>query len=266
MPSKTKLNIPQEKPGKTASWFGILGLVSFSTILPLNYHPHLQDVARFTWMWPFVGGFIGIIVGFFGFLLVDVVHLNQLVAAALIYSFTIWFTGFHHLDGLIDFGDGLMAHGSPQRRIEIMRDQRIGTGGLAYFFMVALITFAALTTIPAGYILLFIFIAEIAAKLGLITCCTFSDPLQDGTGRFFIEGMNLKLLLLSLAITLLVGFLTLNLTGILGIVGGLVGGIIMVLVAKIKFEKTNGDILGATNEISRMLALIFMTAVSTGLL
>lgn len=265
MPKKLKLDASQ-KPKNLQFISGVLGLVTFSTILPLNYHPNLQDVGRFTWMWPFIGGFIGIIVGLFGFILINVIHLPPLVAAALIYSFTIWFTGFHHLDGLIDFGDGIMAHGSPERRIEVMRDKRIGTGGLAYFFMVALITFTALNAIPAGYIFLFIIIAEIAAKLGLITCCTFSDSLENGVGRFFIEGMSLKLLLLSTALTLLIGFLTLNITGILGIIGGLLGGIIMALVAKIKFRKTTGDILGATNEISRIFSLIFMIGVLTGLL
>lgn len=66
----------------------------------------------------------------------DLIHLSPFIAAAPIYSFSIWFTGFHHLDGLIDFGDGMMVHGSPEKKIAVTRDKRIGTGGVAYLLMV----------------------------------------------------------------------------------------------------------------------------------
>ena len=245
---------------------GILGLISFSTIIPLHIHTSIQEMSKFTWLWPIIGGFIGILIGTLGFTLINIIHLPQLIAAGLIYSFAIWFTGFHHLDGLIDFGDGLMVHGDSRRRIEVMRDQRIGTGGLAYLFMVAIITFACITTIPSAIIFPILFISEISAKIGLITCCTFSKPFEDGTGRFFINAMNKKMLILILIITLVIGFLTLKTVGILGIIGGLLGGIIIALVARRNFEKSTGEVLGASNEISRMIALVIMILVFTGLI
>ena len=98
------------------SWKGFIGLISFSTILPLNIHTTIQEMAKFTFIWPLIGGFIGIIVGVFGWLLLNPLHLYPLLSAALIYSLAISFTGFHHLDGLVDFGDGLMAHGSSRAK------------------------------------------------------------------------------------------------------------------------------------------------------
>ncbi len=96
-----------------------MGLISFSTILPLNIHSTIPEMARFTFLWPLIGAFIGIIVGGFGWIVLDPLHLPQLLSAALIYSLAISFTGFHHLDGLVDFGDGLMAHGDPERRMRL---------------------------------------------------------------------------------------------------------------------------------------------------
>ena len=171
---------------------GFFGLISFSTILPLNIHTTIEEMALFTWIWPIIGGLIGIIVGTFGFLIVDLFHLPILIAAALIYSFSIWFTGFHHLDGLIDFGDGMMVHGSPEKKIAVMRDKRIGTGGIAYLLMVGLITFAAIGSTPLILIFYVLVISEIAAKMGIVTCATFSKAFPDGTGRPFIESMNKK--------------------------------------------------------------------------
>jgi adenosylcobinamide-GDP ribazoletransferase len=240
------------------SWQGFMGLVSFSTILPLNIHSTIPEMARFTFLWPLVGGFIGIIIGGFGWLLVVPFHLSSLLSAALIYSLAISFTGFHHLDGLVDFGDGLMAHGDPERRIEIMRDKRIGTGGLASLLTVSLITFASIATIPAVYILPTLFVSEVAAKLSLVSCATFSKPLNNGTGQYFINSMNGKLLVVSLVLTLILGFFALKYIGIIGIIGGIISGIIMVLITRRSFEYTNGDILGASNEIGRMFSLLIM--------
>ena len=260
MASKTSLRAAETKSsGNSLKEF--LGLISFSTILPLNIHTTIQEMAKFTWLWPIIGGFIGIIVGLLGYLFMDLIHIPPFIAGGLIYSFALWFTGFHHLDGLIDFGDGLMAHGDPLKKIEIMRDQRIGTGGLAYLLMVALITFASISSAPAGLIFFILLISEISAKIGLITCCTFSHSLTNGTGKSFVDAMNIKMLLLSLIIPLIIAYFTLGTLGIGGIVGGLAGGMIMALVARIKFTYSTGDVLGASNEISRMLSLVIMVSI-----
>jgi adenosylcobinamide-GDP ribazoletransferase len=247
-----------KKTDRLGGWQGFLGLVSFSTILPINIHTSIQEMAKFTWLWPLIGGFIGIIVGGFAWLMLDLLHLPALLSAALIYSLAISFTGFHHLDGLVDFGDGIMAHGDPERKIEIMRDKRIGTGGLGALLTVSLITFAAIASIPGLYIFAAIFVSEVAAKLGLVTCATFSEPLDDGTGRFFIKHMIWKFLLASLVFSLIVGFLTLKLTGIIGVIAALAAGCSITLISRRNFRWATGDVLGASNEISRMTSLVVL--------
>ena len=244
---------------------GFLGMVSFSTILPLNIHSTIPEMAKFTFIWPIIGAFIGIIAGVFGWLLVYPLHLSQLLSAALIYSLAISFTGFHHLDGLVDFGDGLMAHGDPKRKIEIMRDKRIGTGGLALLLIVSLVTVTSITSLSAVYILPAIFVSEVAAKLSLVTCATFSQPLEDGTGQYFINNMDWKLLTGSVALCIILGLLGFNYlgvtgsyTGVIGILGGLVSGLLMVPITRRNFKWTNGDILGASNEMGRMLSILFI--------
>ncbi len=257
-PGKNSLSDSQKNEHSPFSWQGFLGLISFSTILPLNIHSTIQEMAKFTFLWPLIGGFIGIIIGAFGWLLLDPLHLSPLVSAALIYSLAISFTGFHHLDGLVDCGDGLMAHGDPERRIEIMRDKRIGTGGLATLLTVSLITFTSIAAIPVVYILPALFVSEVAAKLSLVSCATFSKSLENGTGQYFIKSMNWKLWIVSIIFTIILGFLALKYVGILGIIGGLISGIIMFLITRRSFNYATGDILGASNEVGRMLSLLIM--------
>ena len=237
---------------------GIVGLISFSTIIPLNIHTTIEEMASFTWFWPIIGGLIGIFVGVIGFLSSNILHLPPLITAAIVYSFAIWFTGFHHLDGLMDMGDGLMVHGDHNKKIEVMRDMSIGTGGISLFFIIAIITFSTISAIPSSLIFLVLLISEIAAKMSLLTCATFSKSLDNGTGRFFIDSMNIPLLILSLILTSAIGFFAINITGILGIIGGLIGGAIVAIIASKHFRHITGDVLGASNEIGRAVSLIVM--------
>mgnify|MGYP005847361799 CR=1 FL=1 len=240
---------------------GLLGLLSFSIIWPINIHTSIKEMAGVTWLWPLIGGLIGIIVGTFGFAVLNVLSIDQLITAAIVYSFSISLTGFHHLDGLIDMGDALMAHGDFNKKIDIMRDSRIGTGGIAAFFIIAMITMTSISRINPDSIFFVLLISEIGAKIGLITCCTFSRPFKNGSGKFFIESMNKKLLLISLILFFVLGFVILNVMGVLGIIGGALAGIILALISRKSFYWTTGDILGASNEIARMLSLLVMTSV-----
>lgn len=253
----SKDNVDPKNHDNVAS---ILGLVTFSTILPIKVYTTVENMARITGFWPIIGGFIGIIVGAFAIILVDLLHLPTLVAAALIYCFSIWFTGFHHLDGLVDFGDGMMVHGTPEKRIDVMRDKRIGTGGIAYLLMVALVTFATLASTPISVIFYALVVSEISAKMGIITCATFSKPFPDGTGRYFIKAMNKKMLLLSFIISSALGFFIFKYSGIIGVTTGLLSGVLIAWIVKHYFKWATGDILGTSNEVARMFALVVMVA------
>lgn len=237
---------------------GFFGLISFSTILPLNIHTTIEEMAKFTWLWPMIGLMIGLVVGCFGFATVNLIHLSPFIAAALIYSFSIWFTGFHHLDGLIDFGDGLMVHGTPEKKIEVMRDKRIGTGGMANLLMVGLITFASIGSVPAASIFYILIISEMAAKMGIVGCAALSKPFPNGTGRSFIDSMDKIRLIFSIVLTSAVGFLIFNTTGVVGILTGMIAGFIVALIARRNFEYATGDVLGTSNEVARMLAILIM--------
>ena len=90
------------------------------------------------------------------------------------------------------------------------------------------------------YILL---ISEIAAKTGIITCATFSKAFPDGTGKPFIESMDKKKLLISLIISLLLGFLIFNTVGIVGVSMGFLSGVIIAFITKKSFIWATGDVL-----------------------
>ena len=89
----------------------------------------LTDCARNMWAFPLIGAFLGLLAGLFGW--VAFRFLPDIVVGALVFALLLWMTGLHHTDGLLDFGDGVMAHGTPEHKIEVMHDQLTGAGGLS---------------------------------------------------------------------------------------------------------------------------------------
>jgi adenosylcobinamide-GDP ribazoletransferase len=59
-------------------------------------------------------------------------------------------TGALHLDGVADTGDGLFAHHSPARALEIMKDSRVGAMGLTAVAGTLLVKYAALFELNHG--------------------------------------------------------------------------------------------------------------------
>lgn len=57
-------------------------------------------------------------------------------------------TGVLHLDGFLDACDGLFGGFTPEKRLEIMRDERVGAYALSGGVLLLLTKFAALTAVP----------------------------------------------------------------------------------------------------------------------
>lgn len=238
----------KQKPSTLRS---IGGLLTFSTILPLNIYTTIDEMAKLTWFWPVINGFIGLMVAIIAYILARFIHFDALLIATMVYGILLLINGFNHFDGLMDFGDGVMVHGSPQKKLSIMKDPMTGVGGISTGFIVGTITIAAYCSlmnhayaINLNFILLII-VAEISAKIGLTTCCICSKASDEGIGKYFIEYMNLRnyvigliiCFIISAAISIKIGFHI----GILGIIGGAFGGALTALIAKRHLEIANGE-------------------------
>ena len=83
----------------------------------------LENFGRHSYIYPLAGYFIGLIVALPVFFITD-----RTIAAAVAIAILMLITGAHHFDGLLDFGDGLMAHGNREKRVKALIDRNIGTG------------------------------------------------------------------------------------------------------------------------------------------
>jgi len=241
----------------------VKSLFSFLTILtPTMDEDCFTNAAKAMFLFPLVGAFIGLLAGLFGW--VTSQFLPTLVVGALVLGFLLLITGVHHTDGLLDFGDGVMAHGSAERKIEIMHDQLTGAGGLSLGIITFLITAFSIAELNTCIIIQGIVAAEVSAKLSMVIGAWAGKKAHHGMATHFLEAMHGKkgtaFLIVALVISLGITVPLLWLAGAVALLAAIMASLIMVGISHRHFNGVTGDVLGATNELTRMVSLITLLA------
>ena len=236
----------------------ILGLLTFSTILPIKVYTSIEYMTKLTWAWPFLHIFVGILAALCGYISLEILHLNSFFTATIVYAFLMIITGYNHLDGVMDMADGVMVHGEPERKIMVMKDSSVGAGGMATLFIVASLTIAGFYNILDYHFIMGIIICEMTAKTSLLTTALLSKPLTPGIGSYFIKETNPANYFASTVIIAMIAFLIGGWVGICGVLGAMVSGILIATIARRNFVLANGDVLGMSNEVGRLFSLLFM--------
>ncbi len=242
----------------------IKNLLSFLTAIPINMDKDcLADSAKYMFLFPLIGGFLGLLAGAFALLTSQL--LPSLLVGALTLGVILLLTGLHHTDGLLDFGDGLMAHGSAERKIEIMHDQLTGAGGLCLGMLTFLTTAFAISELSISTIIQSLVSVEISAKLSMVTATWVGRAVHKGMNSPFMDAMHGKFgnarLIAALAISATIVVPLLGLTGVILLLASGIASLAIVGIAHRHFGGVTGDVLGATNEIARMVSLIVLVAV-----
>jgi adenosylcobinamide-GDP ribazoletransferase len=239
-------------------------LFSFLTVLPVEMDNNmLTDCAKYMFAFPLIGAFIGLLAGVFGWVAYQ--FLPGIVVGGLVTAALLWLTGLHHTDGLLDFGDGLMVHGTPERKIEVMHDQLTGAGGLSLGILTMLITALAAGQIRVGLIIPAIIVVEVSAKFSMVVMAWAGKSVHQGMNTSFLQFMHgpqgTLRLLVGLAISFAIAVPLLHWAGAIVILAGILTSLIMVAVAHRNFNGVTGDVFGATNELARLVSLIALLAV-----
>lgn len=206
---------------------------------------------------------VGLVVGLCGALVVWVANslgLPPLPAAVLAIGATIWVTGALHEDGLADVADGFGGAFERRRKLEVMRDSRIGAYGVLALILSVGLRAAALAALAGPEVATAVMIAAHGLSRGLLPLAMLVlDPVRDeglgaGAGRprppDALVGLALGLLLALLAAGAALG-LWLALAALAG--GALVG-----LIAVRQIGGYTGDVLGAVQQTAEIA--VWLTA------
>jgi len=242
----------------------IKNLVAFLTIIPVGMDEDcLSDAAEYMPLFPVVGAFIGFLAGLLAWLLFHV--LPVLVVGILTLGFILLITGLHHADGLLDFGDGVMYQGPPEKKIEIMHDQRTGAGGLMLGLVTLLTTSFSIAGLDANVTIQSLIVSEISAKLAMVIGAWVGKSAHKGMNVYFVNAMHGRYRKLRLTVALIISFgiaiPLLRIVGFITVVVGSVAALIMVGISSRQFRGVTGDVMGAMNELTRMASLITILGV-----
>lgn len=244
------------------------GAVGFLTRLPVGYREGDWTAFRASLVaFPLVGYVVGALVAVPVGLLPWIGFPAPVVAAA----FLAWLyvvTGINHVDGLADLGDAAVVHGGPERRLEVLKDTTVGVGAVLAVGLVAIgLALAALAMAEAVHagparasIALraagVVVAAEVGAKLGMAAIASLGTAATDGLGAELTARAAPASLVLPTVVALPAAALTWPSPAAgATLLAAAVVSVVLWRWARTNLGGVNGDVMGATNELGRLVGL-----------
>jgi adenosylcobinamide-GDP ribazoletransferase len=251
---------------KDDSWrpqaFDVLASLGLLTRLPLHLDGARAQArgAAAAWAWPIAGVAAGLLGAAAGGLVLWL-GVAPAAAAAVAIATQMFATGALHEDGLADSADGLWGGWTRARRLEIMKDSRIGTYGVLALVLVTLLRWIALAGLFAAGTPWGALIAAGALSRVPMTALMTALPNARGAGLSHSVGRPGKAVAaLSAAVGLACGLVALGPLAFSAALWVGAGCLALGLVARAKIGGQTGDILGASQQISEVVVLTLVAA------
>jgi adenosylcobinamide-GDP ribazoletransferase len=176
-------------------------------------------------------------------------------------AFVLLITGVHHTDGLLDFGDAVMYHGSREDKIRVMKDLTTGAGGLSLGLVVLITTALSIAALSRGIVIQGLVISEAAAKFAMVYEAWAGKSAREGMNTLFVMAMHecrWRWLRLCVAFVplLALSVLTLQIVGILVVIIAWTVAAVLLMISQRQFGGVTGDVMGASNDITRLVSLL----------
>ena len=232
---------------------------SFLTIIPTG-NANLETIAKYMYFFPLVGIVIGLIVGSIGFGLS--LFLDPLIVSLLVVASITIVTGIHHTDGLADFADGLMVKGTREKKLAAMKDLSTGSAGITAIVLYIVGLIIALSLSSGYQLFVAILLSEILAKFSMVLMASIGRSASMGSNSPFVELMKNRKKLATAAVITLIPLVLLGGTSGLVIFGsGIALTIFIVGLSTRSFGGITGDVLGATNELTRLASILIFVSI-----
>ena len=231
--------------------------LTFLTVFPW---PRLRevtpgDLVRSLFWYPWVGALLGLIYWGAGVLLIK--FFLPLAAAALLLLLTVLLTRGLHLDGLADTVDGLGGGRTPEERLALMKDSRLGAFGGISLVLVLLLKFAFLQTLLSLTMTRSLILFPLISRWGLVLLAGMAPYARPGggLGQAMTDGATTTLIAGATVSALILSFVAGGIRG--PVILGLAGLVLWVLswYSSRTLGGITGDVYGATAELLETFVL-----------
>ncbi|WP_276654934.1 adenosylcobinamide-GDP ribazoletransferase [Thalassospira lucentensis] len=243
-----------------SDFFRALVLLSRVPVFRINdFRPAL--IARSVWCWPLVGLFLA------GIALIPAQLAAYLTESAVVFAIVavlalVLLTGAMHEDGLADCADGFGGGIDRARKLEIMRDSRIGTYGVVALVLclglrIALLVRAA----DAGQAVVLLLVMAVVSRGAMPVLMTVLLPARDnGLGKNAGQP-KWRHVMLGVAIAIaIVWLLSGPVVMVSVVVAAMLATALMGGIARWQIGGQTGDVLGATQMVAELFVAIGFVA------
>lgn len=259
------LSLPPEGSGNRLqrAWVAFWAALQFLTILPpVVRRPFTPaEMGASLAFYPLVGLIFGGILVAFRQLALEI--MPPTVSAALTLALWVVLSGALHLDGFLDTCDGLLGGWTPEKRLEILRDEHHGAYALAGGVLLLLTKYSLLAT--AGFPVQALLLAPAFGRWGMaMAVLGFPYQRPQGVGRAIKDAATWREGLFATIWVLIAASLTFSFQSWMALV------VVMVVVwggAHVTLRLIpglTGDIYGALNELCELAVLMTFVAWKNG--
>jgi len=230
-------------------------LTIFPAVIKRMFTP--QEMARAVGWFPLVGVALGV-------LLFGINHFAQMVfpisiSAALTLIAWVVFTRAFHLDGFMDTCDGLFGGFTSERRLEIMKDSRMGAFGVAGGILVLLTKYSAITS-SVNLFPALILATTLGRWASPLVIYSFPYAREDGLGIEMKRNVSWKEVVIATLIAGITSWLAFSWMGFALMLGAAIVSLLTALYAMRLLPGLTGDIYGTVTTLVEMLVLVFFTS------
>lgn len=239
---------------------GLVGAVQFLTRVPIRTSQPVNESAAVPWF-PIVGVLIGVGGGGVAVGLGELVPAS--VAAAVAVVAVLILTGAFHEDGLADTADAFGGGSTTERRLEILKDPRHGSYGVAALAGSIVLRVVCVASIVDPAAVFAAFVASHAFGRAAAVAAMAAPPARDeGLGASAGRAVQpwpagAGIVVAAGFVTLIAGWWVLPLAA-----AATVGAALVVLLAVRKIGGTTGDVLGAVEQVAECLVLATVTGLA----
>lgn len=245
----------------------LVAAVSFLSVLPMPGRTRLFESEHAappllvgSVYFPLVGLLLGLLLWLLVLIFTPLVP--QLALAALLVVALVLLTGGLHLDGLMDTCDGLFSGTTRERKLEIMRDSRVGSFGVLGGTCILLLKFAFFASLRERSLPLALLVTLPSARWAMVLALRiFPSARSTGLGAAFHQAVTTERLVPASIVALTIVLIAGQWIGL--IVWATTGAATLVLGFWItrSLGGLTGDSYGAIEEVVEIVALLVLVIV-----
>lgn len=257
--AETETDVPAK--GMLGDFWRALALLSrIPVFIPGDFSP--DAVARSVWCWPLIGLFVAGIAIIPAYL--AAVLTGNVVIAAIVATFSlVLLTGAMHEDGIADCADGFGGGADRQRKLDIMRDSRIGTYGVVALVLALVMRVAILGAAgDSGSMAAILIVKAVMSRAAMpIVMYVFDPARENGLGKS-AGRPDIRMVAAGIAIALILVVIVAGaVTAFVSLIAMMVGASVIGWIARHQIGGHTGDVLGMTQVIAELLVGIAFVAV-----